>query len=109
MNELFTNLIENAIKYNPQTKCEITIQYTEKEHFHKFSIKDNGHGVDEKYHERMFKLFQTLDNKDNNPTVGSGLAIVKKIMGEVGGKVWIESEKEEHFTVLFTIPKVNET
>lgn len=109
MNELFTNLIENAIKYNPQTKCEITIQYTEKEHFHKFSIKDNGHGVDEKYHERMFKLFQTLDNKDNNPTAGIGLAIVKKIITELGGKVWIESEKEEHFTVLFTIPKVNET
>ncbi len=108
INELFTNLIDNAIQHNQQAVCEIEIGYVEQKYFHRFFIKDNGSGIDEKYHEKVFKLFQTLGNEANTPTAGIGLAIVKKIITELNGEVWIETEKDKYFTVLFTIPKVNE-
>lgn len=108
INEIFSNLIENAIKYNNKSICQIEIGYLEEKSHHKFFIKDNGIGVDKKYHERMFKLFQTLDSNEKNPSAGIGLAIVKKIITELGGKVWISSDVNQHFTVYFTIPKQQE-
>lgn len=108
INEIFSNLIENAIKHNDKPICEITIGHTEEKHYYKFFIKDNGTGVDKKYHDKMFKLFQTLNIEEENPTAGIGLAIVKKIVIELGGKVWIDSDVNEHFTVFFTIPKKQE-
>jgi len=105
INEIFSNLIENAIKYNDKEICTIEFGYENGADFHTLCIKDNGKGVSEKYHDRIFKLFQTLDNKEENPSAGIGLAIVKKIIVELGGAVWIESEKNKYFTIYFTIPK----
>jgi light-regulated signal transduction histidine kinase (bacteriophytochrome) len=105
INEIFANLIENAIKHNNKRNFEIVITYEDTPELHHFHIKDNGMGVEKKYHDKIFKLFQTIENKEENPTAGIGLAIVKKIIMELGGTVWIDSEKNEHFTVYFTIPK----
>lgn len=103
--EVFKNLIENAIRYNNKSICEITIGHTENSQFYQFYVRDNGIGVDKKYHEKIFKLFQTLVVDKENPTAGIGLAIVKKIINELGGKVWIDSVEDEYFTVYFTILK----
>ncbi|MFT6149708.1 MAG: signal transduction histidine kinase [Saprospiraceae bacterium] len=105
INEIFANLIENAIKHNNKRNFEIVITYEDTPELHHFHIKDNGMGVEKKYHDKIFKLFQTIENKEENPTAGIGLAIVKKIIMELGGAVWIDSEKNEHFTIYFTIPK----
>ncbi|NJN78274.1 MAG: hypothetical protein HC803_08045 [Saprospiraceae bacterium] len=78
INEIFSNLIENAIKHNDKTDCEIDVDYKECTNLHEFYIRDNGKGVNKKYYDKIFKLFQTLENKENTPTAGIGLAIVKK-------------------------------
>lgn len=105
INEIFSNLIENAIKYNDKEACIIQLGYKDSTDFHTFCVKDNGRGVDEKYHDKIFRLFQTLENKEENPAAGIGLAIVKKIIMELGGDVWIESEANQFFTIYFNIPK----
>lgn len=105
INEIFSNLIENAIKYNNKEVCSIELDYKETAIFHTFSIKDNGKGVDKKYHDKIFKLFQTLENKEESTAAGIGLAIVKKIITELGGSVWIESEENQFFMIYFNIPK----
>ena len=105
MNEIFINLIENAIRYNKRAICEITIGYTETRQFHQFFVRDNGVGIDKKYHDKIFKLFQTLEVDDEDPTAGIGLAIVQKIVNELGGKVWVESAEDEYFKICFTILK----
>lgn len=105
INEIFSNLIENAIKHNDKEICRIELNLEESTNFYIFSIKDNGKGVDKKYHDKIFRLFQTLENKEKNPAAGIGLAIVKKIITELGGKIWLESEANQHFTVFFSIPK----
>lgn len=105
INEIFTNLIENSIKHSNKAVCTIILNYQESHNSHTFSIKDNGKGVDKKYHDKIFRLFQTLANKEEQPTAGIGLAIVKKIVMELGGQIWIESEENEYFMVFFTIPK----
>jgi light-regulated signal transduction histidine kinase (bacteriophytochrome) len=105
MNEIFINLIENAIRYNKRAICEITIGHTETRQFHQFFVRDNGVGIDKKYHDKIFKLFQTLEVDDEDPTAGIGLAIVQKIVNELGGKVWVESAEDEYFKICFTILK----
>jgi signal transduction histidine kinase len=105
INEIFSNLIDNAIKYNDKETCIIQLGYKDSDDFHTFCIKDNGKGVDKKYHDKIFKLFQTLKNKEESPTAGIGLAIVKKIIMELGGNVWIDSEANQFFTIYFNIPK----
>lgn len=108
INEIFLNLIENAIRYNDKSICKIIIGHVESEHYYQFYIEDNGQGVHQKYHDKMFKLFQTLNNEEENPTAGIGLAIIKKIVSELDGKVWVKSAVNEHFTVFFSIPKERE-
>ena len=103
--EIFKNLIENAIRYNDKPICEISVGHTENSQFYQFYVRDNGIGIDKKYHEKIFKLFQTLVVDKENPTAGIGLAIVKRIVNELGGKVWIDSVENEYFTLYFTILK----
>ena len=88
--QLFQNLISNAIKYNDKKLGEITIDVEEKQESYVFSIKDNGIGIDEKYHKKIFEVFETLEEPDENST-GIGLSIVKKIINMLDGKVWLDS------------------
>merc|ERR1712224_1141635 len=77
--QLFQNLISNAIKYNDKENGYITINVKESGKDYLFSIKDNGMGIPKKYHDRIFKVFETLGKKNDNST-GIGLSIVKKII-----------------------------
>tara|TARA_B100000809_G_scaffold67935_1_gene65087 strand:- start:3446 stop:6283 length:2838 start_codon:yes stop_codon:yes gene_type:complete len=103
LQQLFQNLISNAIKFNNKEKGLIEIDVSSKKSFHQFSIKDNGLGIDKIYHGSIFKIFHSL-NKDNNSS-GIGLSIVKKIINLYGGKIWVESEINVDTTFHFTIKK----
>ena len=90
MQQLFQNLISNAVNYidKPEGFVEIGMQKQEKHYV--FYVKDNGPGIDKKNHEKIFKMFQSLTNHEKS--TGIGLSIVKKIIDTYKGQIWIESE-----------------
>lgn len=103
--EVIQNLMENAIKFTKsQPNPFIEIFAYEKENYNVFCIKDNGIGIEEKYHAKIFGIFDKLNSK--NEGLGIGLAIVKKIINNHQGKIWVESDGLCHgSTFKFTIPK----
>ena len=102
-NQIFQNLIQNAVKYNDKEQGIIEVGFfDEKSHF-KFFVKDNGKGIGTEYFEKIFKVFTKLENIDTSS--GIGLSIVKKIVDFYNGEVWLESEKKIGTTFYFTIPK----
>lgn len=101
--QLFQNLISNAIKFNNKEKGVIDIDVEDHNSFYKFSVKDNGIGIQDRHFESIFKIFQSL-KKDQNSS-GIGLSIVKKIVNIYKGEVWLESEIDKGTTFYFTIKK----
>ncbi|PKH52806.1 two-component sensor histidine kinase [Tenacibaculum sp. Bg11-29] len=103
--QVFQNLVQNAIKYNDNEEKLISIGYKTVNQFYQFSIEDNGIGIEEKYFEKIFKLFQKLEIITEKDSIGMGLALVKKIINTMGGKVWLKSKLGEGTIFYFTIPK----
>ncbi|MEO6302127.1 MAG: ATP-binding protein, partial [Bacteroidia bacterium] len=103
--QIFFNLISNAIKYNDKENGIITISYKDRTKFHEFSIEDNGIGIDPIYHEKVFIIFQTLEARDKIEGTGIGLAIIKKSVEDMGGKVSLKSALGKGSTFTFTWPK----
>jgi len=103
--QIFSNLLNNAIKYNDKERIFIRVDMRETADMWEFSIEDNGPGIEPKYHEKVFVIFQTLNSRDNFESTGVGLAIVKKIIEEEGGKIWVESDKGRGSKFVFTWPK----
>jgi PAS domain S-box-containing protein len=104
MRQFFQNLVSNAIKYNDKTAPEVDIS-AEKfgEYYWKFSVKDNGIGIPSQYFDEIFKMFKRLHSRQEyGGGTGAGLAIVKKIVEEHNGKIWVESE-EGKGTVFYTL------
>ncbi|MEM8676441.1 MAG: ATP-binding protein [Cyanobacteria bacterium P01_G01_bin.67] len=102
LQQVFTNLISNAIKYHPQNKGKITISVAEQKLFYQFGVADDGQGIDPQYHERIFTIFQTLQARDSIESTGIGLSIVKKIIEDQGGIIWVESQLGEGSAFYFT-------
>ncbi|OUR98351.1 histidine kinase [Flavobacteriales bacterium 33_180_T64] len=103
LHQLFQNLISNAVKFIDKEHGKIEIDVIEDTEFFKFSIKDNGIGVDKKFHNKIFKIFHTL--KSSKKSSGIGLSIVKKVVNLHGGKVWLDSEIGKGTTFYFTLKK----
>jgi signal transduction histidine kinase len=102
--EVIQNLVNNGIKFmgnQPEPKVNIGVKKENGEDA--FFVHDNGIGIDPKYHERIFGLFDKLDQ--NVAGTGIGLALVKRIIEVHGGKIWVESEVGEGSTFYFTLPK----
>ena len=92
LQQVFFNLLDNAIKYHHQKQGKIIISVKEYDFYYQFGVADDGLGIDPQYHERIFTIFQTLQARDKIESTGIGLSIVKKIVEGQGGKIWIESE-----------------
>ena len=103
--QIFQNLLNNAVKYMDKPKGQIKAGCVEQDSFWKFSVADNGPGIDEKYHEKIFKVFQTLTPCDKIESTGIGLSIVKKLAEVNDGRAWVESEIGKGSTFFFTLPK----
>ncbi len=103
--QVFQNLLSNAVKYMDKPEGQIKVGCVEQDGFWKFSITDNGPGIDEKYFKKIFKIFQALSTKNRVDSTGIGLSIVKKIVELNAGIVWVESELGKGSTFCFTVPK----
>ncbi len=103
---VFENLIVNAIKYMGDTqKPRIEIGYDDLGDSHQFFVRDNGIGIDPKYHKKIFEIFKRIDESPEDKGTGLGLTIVEKVVLAHGGKVWVESERGKGATFYFILPK----
>ncbi len=107
--QVFSNLISNAIKYHEGTGGRVAISMKDMGEYYEFSVADNGPGIAPEYHERIFKIFQTLQARDKLESTGVGLTLVKKIVEELGGEISVESEEGRGATFRFTVLKKAET
>ena len=103
--QVFQNLLSNAIKFIDKPQGQIIIDYTEENTYWQFSITDNGLGIEEKYFDKIFQVFQKLSNDEDSDSTGIGLSLVKKIVEMYGGNVWVESEVGQGSTFFFTLKK----
>ena len=101
---VFQNLLTNAVTFMDKTKGLIKVGCVEQGDFWKFYVCDNGPGIEQKYFDKIFKIFQTLPRKDEPETAGIGLAVAKKIVELYGGKIWVESQLGSGSTFFFTFP-----
>ena len=106
MLQLMQNLIGNALKFRSEKKPEINISAEEKPTEWLFSIRDNGIGIEEKYKEKIFIIFQKLHLNTEFQGTGIGLSICQKIVERYNGKIWVESELGKGSVFKFTIPKM---
>lgn len=104
--QVFQNFLSNAIKYNDKEQGIVTVSCKEVEdEMYEFCVADNGPGIEKKYQEKIFQIFQTLHKKDEYNSTGIGLSIVKKIISNNGGEIRLESEKDQGAKFYFTLPK----
>ena len=106
LEQVFTNLISNAVKYHAHPgAATLRIGCDDADEFYRFSVADDGPGIAPEYHERIFVIFQTLVERDTLESTGVGLAIVKKIVERQGGTIGVESAPGQGATFAFTWPK----
>lgn len=103
MQQLFQNLISNAVNYNDKPNGTVEIGVQEEDNQYVFSIKDNGAGIEEENKIKIFQMFQSFNKADKS--TGIGLSIVRRIIENEGGKIWFDSEEEIGTTFYFTIQK----
>ncbi|GAA4346667.1 hypothetical protein GCM10023185_01170 [Hymenobacter saemangeumensis] len=106
LQQVFTNLISNAIKYHdhPETGT-VRIGCDDAGDYYLFTVADDGPGIAPEYHERIFVIFQTLTERDTFESTGVGLAIVKKIVERQGGRIGVKSAEGSGAKFIFTWPK----
>ncbi|MCC9168742.1 sensor histidine kinase [Pontibacter harenae] len=105
LQQVFSNLINNAIKYHHKDEGHVWVKYDETVNFYLFSVADDGPGIDPEYHDRIFVVFQTLQERDAVESTGVGLSIVKKIVEGQGGTIEVSSEPGQGTTFTFSWPK----
>ncbi|WP_411893322.1 PAS domain S-box protein [Winogradskyella sp. A2] len=103
LQQVFQNLISNAVKFNNKDQGEIKINVKEEPQQYRFSISDNGIGIEPQFHDKIFKIFHSLNQRKDSS--GIGLSIVKKIVNIHGGKIWLESTPGKGTTFYFTLKK----
>ena len=103
---LFMNLISNAIKYkNSSKKPNVKLSAKKEKDYWKFTIADNGIGIEQIHHKKIFQIFQRLHGEEDFKGEGIGLANCKKIISNLGGKIWVESTLGKGSKFHFTLPQ----
>ena len=105
--QVFQNLISNAVKYMGQPEGEVRMGHTSLDGEWQFYVADTGPGIERRHFERIFQIFQTLTPPDRGESTGVGLAIVKKIVEIYGGRIWVTSNIGQGSTFFFTLPKTS--
>ena len=100
LEQVFGNLLTNAVKHHDRGQGLIKIEARKTENFFEFSVQDDGPGIPPEFHERAFQMFQTLQSRDIVPGSGLGMAIIKKLVEWQGGRVWIVSEAGKRGTAV---------
>jgi signal transduction histidine kinase len=103
--QVMSNLVSNAVKYNDKEQGTVRIYHRDLGDKYEFSIEDNGPGISEQYHKRIFVIFQTLKERDSFESTGVGLAIVKKILDKRNETIQVRSKPGEGSTFSFTWSK----
>jgi light-regulated signal transduction histidine kinase (bacteriophytochrome) len=104
LEQLFQNLISNAIKYRCTAPPHVEIEARRAHQEWIFSVKDNGIGIDPQYAKQVFGIFKRLHSSESYSGTGIGLAICQKIVERYGGRIWVESELGKGAAFFFTLP-----
>jgi len=105
LQQVFQNLIANAIKFHGQTPPRVHISARAEGGEWLFSVEDNGIGIDAQHADRLFVIFQRLHTRQEYPGTGIGLAVCKRIVERHGGRIWFDSQPGRGSTFWFTLPK----
>ncbi len=107
MEEVFVNLLGNAVKFSSKNNHvpKVGLDYRETKDEHEFYVADNGIGIEPRFHTQIFELFKRLHTQEEYEGTGAGLSIVKRIIEDHKGRIWVESELEKGAKFIFTIPK----
>jgi PAS domain S-box-containing protein len=105
LEQVFQNLIANAITYRSEAPLQIFVAAEGRGEEWLFSVQDNGIGIDPKFKEQIFGIFKRLHSAAEYPGTGMGLAICQRIIERAGGRIWVESEFGRGSTFYFTIPR----
>ena len=103
--QVFSNLISNAIKYHDKLKGTVRVYHRDMGAYYEFFVEDDGPGISRAYHDKIFKIFQTLHDRDSIESTGVGLAIVKKILEARGENIDLKSENGKGSIFSFTWTK----
>jgi len=106
LNQIFTNLLENALTYRkPEMPLQINVGWQLEGKAAIIRVSDNGIGIPAEHHQKIFNIFQRLHSEDDYPGTGIGLATVKKSVELLGGDVWVESQLQEGSTFFVKLLK----
>ncbi len=104
LQQMFQNLISNAIKYRSDEPLRVDVSVENRNGFWRFAVADNGIGIKAEYKEQIFGIFKRLHTQQKYPGTGIGLAICQRIAERYGGRIWVESDLGRGSTFFFTVP-----